>query len=147
MKKMSATTTLALLLVLILGSTVAYASFNWCPDDPVLLIDGTEVNVIIEVPEGSQGLVNGPVLVNVHVPSNVEAYVIAYGDSFGHGPEIVEFIWDGEPVEPGDAIWVQVEVNVPGTEEFRVRVTVEAPGVSQSRKGWSNEWVWCKVKL
>lgn len=147
MKKMSVTTTLALLLVLILGSTVAYAHFNWCPDDPLLSIGGTEVNVIIEIPEGTQGLVNGPVEVKVHVPSNVDTDVISYGDSFGHGPEIVEFIPDGEPVEPGDAIWVQVEVKVPGTEEFRVRVTVEAPGVSQSRKGWSNEWVWCRAKL
>ncbi|MBC8263869.1 MAG: hypothetical protein H8E47_07065 [Anaerolineales bacterium] len=153
MKKMSVTTTLALLLVLVLGSTVAYAAFNWCPDDPVLTItppggDPITFNVIIEVPDGTQGLVSGIVEVKVHVPSNVEDYdVISFGDSFGHGEESVEFILDGEPVEPGDAIWVLVEVKVPGTEEFRVRVTVEAPGVSQSRKGWSNEWVWCKAKL
>lgn len=146
MKKMSVTTTLALLLVLILGSTVAYAGFHWCADDPVLSIDGTEVNVIIEIPEGTQDLVNGSVKVKVHVPSNVEAHKISTGDGFGHG-EKVKLIRDGEPVEPGDAIWVQVEVEVPGTEEFRVRVTVEAPGVSQTRKGWSNEWVNCKAKL
>jgi len=151
MKKMSVTTTLALLLVLILGSTVVYASFNWCPDDPVLTItptggDPITFNVIIEVPDGTQDLVSGPVEVKVHVPENVETGIITLGNGWGYG-ETVEFIPDGEPVEPGDAIWVQVEVKVPGTEEFRVRVTVEAPGVSQSRKGWSNEWVWCKAKL
>ena len=146
MKKMSVITTLALLLVLILGSTVAYAAFHWCPDDPVLLIDGTTVNVIIEIPEGTQDLVSGPVEVKVHVPENVETGIITLGSGWGYG-ETVELIWDGEPVEPGDAIWVLVEVKVPGTEEFRVRVTIEAPGVSQSRKGWSNEWVWCKAKL
>ena len=141
MKKMSATTTLALLLVLILGSTVAYASFNWCPDDPVLLIDGTEVNVIIEVPEGSQGLVNGPVEVKVHVPSGADTDVIAYGNSFGHGPEIVEFIPDGKPGE------VKVEVLVPATERIPVRVTIVTPGGSKHKRGWSNEWAWCKTNL
>ena len=146
MKKMSVTTTLALLLVLILGSTVAYAAFHWCPDDPVLSIGGTEVRVIVEVPQELLDKVDGRVLVNVHVPKNVKAYVIEYGDGFGYG-EKVKFFKDGEPVEPGDAIWVQVAVMVPGTDEFRVRVTVESGGVSQSRKGWSNEWVECKAKV
>jgi len=147
MKKLSTVSILALALVLVLGSTVVYAAFHWCPDDPVLLIGGTEVNVIIEVPEEFGNEVSGPVQVVVHVPANVATSVSKYGGSFGNGPEKVEFISDGEPVEPGDAFWVQVEVKVPGTEEFRVRVTIEAPGVSQSRKGWSNEWVECKAKL
>ena len=141
MKKTSVTTTLALLLVLILGSTVAYAAFHWCPDDPILSIGGTTVNVIIEVPEGSQDLIADLVEVKVHVPSDVEAYVIAYGNSFGHGPEIVEFIPDGKPGE------VKVEVLVPATERIPVRVTIVTPGGSKHKRGWSNEWVWCKAKL
>lgn len=146
MKKMSAATILALCLVLILGSTVVYAHIAWCPDDPVLSIGGTEVHVIIEIPAGSGELVSGAVLVKVHVPENVVAYVSEYGGGFGHGEE-VEFIPDGEPVEAGDEVWINVEVKVPATEELRVRMTVEAPGVSQSRKGWSNEWVQCRAKL
>ena len=153
MRKMSVTATMAVLLALVMGSTVAFAAFHWCPDDPILTIvppggDPITFGVVIEIPEGTQDLVNGPVEVKVHVPSNVDTDgSISYGDSFGHGPEIVEFIADGEPVELGDAIPVRVEVKVLGTEKFRVRVTVEAPGVSKSRKGWSNEWVWLKAKL
>lgn len=146
MKKMSVTTTLALLLVLILGSTVAYAGFHWCMDDPILDIGGTTVNVLIEIPEGAQELVSGLVVVEVHAPENVDTNVIELGTGWGHGEEVV-VISDGEPVEAGDEAWVQVAVMVPGTEEFRVRVTVEAPGFSQIRKGWSNEWVWCKAKV
>ena len=141
MKKTSVTTTLALLLVLILGSTVAYAAFHWCPDDPILSIGGTTVNVIIEVPEGSQDLIADLVEVKVHVPSDVEAYVISYGDSFGHGSEIVGFVGDGKPGE------VKVEVLVPATERIPVRVTIVTPGGSKHKRGWSNEWVWCKAKL
>lgn len=139
MKKMSVT--IVLLLALMLGSTVVYAAFNWCPDDPVLLIDGAEVNVIIEVPEGSQGLVSGPVEVKVHVPSGAVFDVIAFGNSFGHGPEIVEFIPDGEPGE------VKVEALVSATERIPVRVTIVTPGGSKHKRGWSNEWAWCKTKL
>ncbi|MFQ5812720.1 MAG: hypothetical protein ACE5I2_05960 [Anaerolineae bacterium] len=141
MKKISTTTILALLLVLILGSTVAYAAFHWCPDDPVLLIDGTTVNVIIEIPEETQGLVNGPVEVKVHVPSNVDTDVMSYGDSFGHGLESVQWIEDGKLGE------VKVEVLVPATERIPVRVTIVTPGGSKHKRGWSNEWVWCKIKL
>ncbi len=146
MKKMSVTTALALLLTLIMGSTVVYAAIHWCPDDPALSIGGTTVNVIIEIPEGSEELVTGPVLVNVHVPSNVDTDVISYGEGFGQG-ETVEFIKDGEPVDPGDAIKVKVEVLVSATEKMPVKVTVEAPGLSKSKRGWSNEWVWCKARL
>lgn len=146
MKKMSVTTAVALLLALIMGSTVVYAAIHWCPDDPVLSIGGTTVNVIIEVPEGTQELVNSPVEVKVHVPSNVDTDVISYGEGFGQG-ETVEFIKDGKPVDPGDAIGVKVEVLVSATEKMPVKVTVEAPGLSKSKRGWSNEWVWCKARL
>jgi hypothetical protein len=141
MKKMSATTTLALLLALILGSTVAYAAFHWCPDDPGLVIDGTEVDVIIEIPEGMQDLVSGRLEVMVHVSSDADTDVLSYGESFGHGPELVEFVPDGKPGE------IKVEVLVPATERIPVRVTVVTPGDSKHKRGWSNEWAWCKAKL
>lgn len=146
MKKMSVTTTLALLLVLILGSTVAYAALNWCPDDPVFSIGGTTVNVIVEIPEESVPLVNGPVRVVVLVPRNVEAHLIEAGDGFGHG-EQVRILRIGRPVGPGDDIKVGVGVLVRGAGRFPVRVTVEAPGVSKTKEGQSNKWVKCKVKL
>ena len=149
MKKMSVTTTLALLLVLIVGSTVAYAAFHWCPDDPILSIGGTKVRVIIEIPEGTQDLVNGPVQVKVYVPSNVETYVIETGDGFNGKGERVTIVPNGEPVEPGEDIAVEVEVRVStnDSEGFPVRVTIRAPGTKERTEGWSNTWVECAVEL
>jgi len=149
MKKMSVTTTLALLLVLILASTVAYAAFSWCPDDPVLSIGGTEVNVIIEIPEEYLDKVNGPVQVKVYVPKNVETYVIEYGEGFNDQGERVTIIQNKEPVEHGEKIEVEVEARVStnGPEGFPVRVTIQAPGTKESTEGWSNEWVKCAVEL
>jgi len=149
MKKMSVTTTLALLLVLILGSTAAYAAFHWCPDDPVLSIGGTEVHVIIEIPEGTQDSVTGPLHVKVYVPSNVETYVIETGDGFNGKGEQVTIISNKEPVEPGEAIKVEVEVKVSTNdpEGFPVRVTIRAPGTRERTEGWSNTWVKCAAEL
>ena len=150
MKKMSVTTTLALLLVLILGSTVAYAHFNWCPDDPVLSIGGTEVNVIVWVPEGKQGLVKGPVHVKVYVPSNVETYVIETGEGFNGKGERVVIVPNKEPVGPGEAIEVDVEVKVStdDPEGFPVMVTIEVATTElDSAEGWSNAWVECEAEL
>jgi len=151
MKKMSVTTTLALLLVLILGSTVAYAGFHWCMDDPILTItppggDPITVNVLIAIPEGTQDLVSDTVEVKVHVPTNVKVKIILTGDGFGQG-EKVKIIKDGEPVDPGDRIEVKVEVLVPATEKIPVKVIIESPGLSKSKRGWSNEWVLCGAKL
>jgi len=140
MKKMSATTTLALLLVLVLGSTVAYASFNWCPDDPVLDIGGTTVNVIVWVPKEDVGLVNGPVHVKVKVPKSVDAVVTSYGDSFGKGPEKVTIEHKGK-AKAGKPVKVEVKVKVPANEKLRVMVEIKAPGVHESKEGWTNEWV------
>ena len=149
MKKMSVTTTLALLLVLILGSTVAYATFHWCPDDPILSIGGTKVNVIIEIPEGTQDSVTGPVHMKVYVPRNVETYVIETGDGFNGKGEQVTIISNKEPVEPGEAIEVEVEVKVSTNdpEGFPVRVTIRAPGTKERIEGWSNTWVECAAEL
>ena len=150
MKKMSVTTTLALLLVLILGSTVAYAAFNWCPDDPILSIGGTEVNVIIWIPEGTQDLVTGPLHVKVYVPSNVETYVIETGDGFNGKGERVTIVPNKEPVGPGDAIPVEVEVKVStdDPEGFPVKVTIEVAATElNGAEGWSNAWVKCEVEL
>lgn len=151
MKKTSVATSLALLVVLILGSTVVYAAFNWCPDDPILSIGGTEVSVIIAIPDGTQDLVNGPVDVKVYVPTGVETDVIYIGDGFNGQGEQVTIIPNGDPIEPGDEIEVEVEVRVPTNdpEGFPVMVTIQVPatGFSESTEEWSNTWVECEVDL
>jgi hypothetical protein len=139
MKKLSV---IIALLALMLGSTVAYAAFHWCADDPVLSIGGTRVNVTVDVPEEHVDKVNGPVRVVVFVPRNIEAYVIESGNGFnGHGEEIsiIQKGW----ARPGQPIKFEVAVQVPATKKFPVRVTI----LSKSKTGWSNRWVKCKAKL
>ena len=143
MKKMSVTTTLALLLALILGSTVAYAAFHWCPDDPVFSIDEKEVSVVygLDHPEPA-AVVKGPVHVKVYVPKDADAEVISTGDGWGHGEEI-KIIQKGNLEDE-----VEVRVKVPTEGKLPVGVIVTGPDGSETLiEGWSNQWVKCKIEL
>ncbi len=147
MKKLSVTTILVLLPILILGSTVAYAHINWCPDDPILSVDGQTVSVLIKlaVEEGQDpaDVVTGPVRVKVYVPRGADVEVVETGDGFGHGEEIKIIHKRG----PRDEARVRVRVRVPTHGRFPVRVTVTGPKGSDIKEGWSKQWVKCRVEL
>ncbi len=145
MKKLSTATMLALVLALLLGGTVAYAAFHWCPDDPVFSIDGKEVNVLIElgVGEGQDpaDIVTGPVHIKLYVPKGVDAGIIGPGDGFGHG-EKIKIIHKGNLDDE-----IKVKVRVPTRERYPLRVTVTTPSGSDVSEGWSKRWVKCEVEL
>jgi len=144
MKKMSVTTTLALLLALVLGSTVAYAALNWCPDDPKIEIDGETVTVLYALDHPNPAaVVSGPVLVKVYVPKDAEAEVIETGTGWGHGEE-VEIIYR-EDLE--SKVKVRVKIRTHGGSEFPVMVSVTGNVDSATCEGQSNEWVKCKIEL
>ncbi len=144
MKKMSATTTLALLLFLILGSTVAYAAFNWCPDDPGISIDGEMVTVLYGLDHPNPAaVVKGAVLVEVYVPKDADAYVAWSGDGWGGHGEEVEIIHEGKKGK----VEVRVKIATRGKSEFPVVVSVTGNDDSAICEGWSNRWVKCKIEL
>ena len=143
MKKLSTVSILALALVLVLGSTVAYAAFHWCPDDPVLDIGGHEVHVevMLTAEQDPAALVKGPMHVRVYVPRDVEAQVT---DAGGFQVTIIP---NGEPVGDG-AIPVKVKalVNTKGPERVPMTLEVWETDVF-STEGESKTWVECEVEL
>jgi len=145
MKKLSVATMLALVLVVLLGGTVAYAALHWCPDDPVLSIGGHEVHVEVALyaEQPPEELVKGPMHVKVYVPRNVEAEII---DAGGFKVTIIP---NGEPVDGGPIpVTVKARVNTKGPERVTVILTVwEEGGVSTSTEGKSKAWVECEVEL
>lgn len=144
MKKLSGTTILALLLVLVLGTTVAYATWHWCPDDPKIDIDDEIVTVLygLDHPTPS-AVVSGPVQVEVYVPKKADAEVIEYGSGWGYGEE-VEVIH-----EKGLKSETEVRVKIPtnGHSEFPVVVSVAGNVDSATCEGLSNDWVECNIGL
>ena len=78
-KKLAIFLTMALALgglPLFVSSTPAFASWDWCWDDPIVQIGNHQVTIDVGVPSGQQDLVNGG-LVTVHVPRNVSAKVVS----------------------------------------------------------------------
>ena len=136
MKKMSVTTTLALLLVLILGSTMAYAGFNW-DGDPIFKVEGTTVKVLLRV----DGVFDpSEVSVVLRVPEGVEARIAS-----SHGFDC-DVVYEGKvsddgmiPVrvtvdaqDAGSSVWVTVQVPKYGISEsggpgFSIVVDVQIP--------------------
>ncbi len=147
MRKLSGATTLALLLVLVLGSTVAYATWHWCPDDPILDIGGHEVhvNTVVTFEDGQdQDLVKGPIHVKVYVPRDVETEVT------DDGGFQVTIIPNGQPVGDGPIpVKVKALVNTKGPERVPVTLEVwEEPDVFElSTEGESKTWIECEFEL
>ena len=140
MRKISATTTLALLLALILGSTVVYAAYHWCMDDPIFHIDGKTVHVEYALDGVDPAdVVEGPVHVNMYVSKDVKADFDDPGDGFK-----VKIIHKGN-LEEGEA---EVRVKVPAKGRFPVVVSVTI-GDSDPElfEGWTNKWVKCEIEL
>ncbi len=136
MKKMSVTT--VLLLALILGSTVAYAGFNW-DGDPIVEVGGTTVTVLIEAEEE---LNPSEVQVTVRVPKRVE---VSVQDTGGFDLEIIE---GGKAKH--NRIPVEVTVRVPKARpDFDVRVTVVVSeyGISESQDGRTGRPIKVKVEI
>lgn len=139
MKKMSVTTTLALLLVLILGSTVAYAGVNWS-GDPIFKVEGTIVNVTVDAENEINPSKTSVVL---RVPRGVEAEIV---DALGFDCKIEH---RGRANGRG-GIPVRVAVRVPRARpRFNVWVTVDVPeyGISESRQGKAGQQIKVRVDI
>ncbi len=68
-----------------------HAAVKWCKSDPIVGLDGTQVQILVAIPEDYQPLVNGPIAVEVGTPKSVARELILTDSGFnGHG-EVVRF--------------------------------------------------------
>ncbi len=96
-------------LYLIMSPTLA--GLQWCPRDPIVSLNGHEVQIWVSIPEEYQAAVTGPVEVLVAVPKGVHSEVVFTDEGFnGHG-ETVEFRERGK-IRSG-MMKVDVKVRVP----------------------------------
>ncbi len=118
------------LLAVIFLAVPADAGLIWCKADPIVRLNGTDVQIWVAVPEEYQSYVNGPIDVEVQTPELVTREVIFTDAGFnGHG-EVVRFT-DLDGTVLSDAFPVIIRVTVPldrsllGTE-VAVPVQVQA---------------------
>lgn len=90
----------------------AQAGLAYCKVDPVIMLDGTVVDVTAGIPFKYVPLVNGPVQYEIAVPESVDRQLILNDLGYnGHG-SIVTFVDTDAEVENG-AIPTSMRVHVP----------------------------------
>jgi hypothetical protein len=112
MRRFTASLIFATLLLLIAAAPAGAWGVTWCRVDPIVLLNGTQVSILVAVPEEYAPYVNGPIDVVVRVPAQVRRELIMTDAGFNGYGETVTFIdTDGE-------------VNIIGGFDTVVRVTV-----------------------
>lgn len=77
------------LLAVLLFAVPAGAGLTWCKSDPIVRLNGTEVQIWVAIPEEYQAYVNGPIDVEVATPKAVTREVVFTDEGFnGHGEEV-----------------------------------------------------------
>jgi hypothetical protein len=89
MRRLAWSLAIAATAVLILV-TPATAGVSWCRADPIVLLNGAEVQIWVAIPEEYERLVTGPALVTISTPPTVDTEVVHLDAGFnGHGEEVV----------------------------------------------------------
>ena len=84
----------------------------WCKSDPVVLLNGTIVDITAEIPLEYLSLVNGPVAYVVQTPTNVTRSVVVTDlgyNGYGATVKFTNRTWGLE----GKRFWTSVRVTVP----------------------------------
>lgn len=113
-----------LLLVLIVFP--AQAGLIWCQGDPVVSLDGTEVQIVLSIPEDKQDLVTGPIEVDIATPGSVSRELISTDSGFNGYGETVSFSELNMP-KIGGLFLTQISAHIPvssNSSAIPVRMTI-----------------------
>lgn len=135
------------MLATLLLALPAMAARGWCARDPIVSLNGTEVQIWIAVPQDVMSLVNGPVDVVVRTPARVERSLVFTDEGFnGHG-ETVTFTNGPARIDAMGSFSTDITVVVPldldrvlqetGSLHIPVQVTIIVDGQEQVIEGWS----------
>lgn len=141
----------ALALPAALGRRGTNAARMWCRTDPIVLIDGTIVDIFVLGPLTAPMQVTGPTEVVVTVPVGVDASLVAHDLGFGKG-ETVAFAESRALRVTSRGIQVQVDVRVPAIDDampIRVEFAPRIIGIlwPESAEGTANSWVSLTTRL
>lgn len=104
----------------------AQAGLIWCQADPVVELDGTNVQIVVSIPEDKQQLVTGAIEVDIATPGTVSRELISTDGGFNSYGEQVSFS-DLNIMKFGDFFVTKVSAHVPVSSdgsEIPVRMTI-----------------------
>lgn len=134
MRRITISALLAMLLIVIAIAPAGAWGVTWCRVDPVVRLNGTEVSILVAVPEEYKQYVNGPIDVVIRTPAEVTRELIMTDAGFnGHGETVAFRDTDGTVNSIG-RFDIVVRVRVPidyaamgSDEDVPVEVTIN-PG-------------------
>jgi hypothetical protein len=87
-RKLLTAITLGLLALLVLAMP-ALAGRAWCAKDPIVSLNGTQVQMWVAIPEEYVQYVSGPIKMTISTPASVDREVIFLDEGFnGYGEEV-----------------------------------------------------------
>lgn len=102
------------LLALLVVAMPASAGRAWCARDPIVTIQGTQLQILIAIPEEYVPYVNGPIHVDVRTPDWAPADLLFVDDGYnGYGEFVTFSIINGNPVYDPSKTQTNVDVMVP----------------------------------
>jgi hypothetical protein len=130
-------TTLVLTLV---AAAPAGAGRQWCEKDPVFLIAGRQVNVVVAIMEDHQPAVVGPIVVTLYVPDDVNATLVSTDDGYNGYGEVASIVPVSWLTVTKRGVQVRVEVILPASlTEMPVKViATPADGRTTTARGNAN---------
>jgi hypothetical protein len=90
----------------------AQAGLIWCQGDPVVSLNGTEVQIVVSIPEDKQQFVTGPIEVDIATPSSVNRELISTDSGFNGYGETVSFSNLNTP-KIGDRFLTKISARIP----------------------------------
>ncbi len=114
-------------LALVLATAApALAGYGWCPDDPVLDIEGTTVSIETRLPADRLADLKGPVELQVRVPDNVKVKVVSISNNYFQ--EVVTIKHTGRKWDGRSPIPVTAEMEIDSGKGKPMPVQLEASG-------------------
>ena len=133
-RKLTAALLLGLLAV-ILTTVPTLAGVTWCRADPIVELNGRQVQLWVDVPQEYASKVTGPIQVEISTPSAVSRQVILTDSGFNGYGEQVTFTTSGGSLLPGGSFYMTFVIRVPmqGTwKQIPVQIEVVNPDGSKA---------------
>jgi hypothetical protein len=111
-KRLSAACILGLLALLVLTVPAGAYGVTWCRADPIVKLNGEEVQIWVAVPAEYTARVTGPIDVTINVPGTVSTKVLFLDAGFNGYGERVTFTSSGSTM-PGGTFYMSVVARVP----------------------------------
>ena len=119
------------LLAILLLSVPAQAGLGWCRSDPILTLDGKQVQVLVYIPGEYEPLVDNPTRVEIKTPQQVSRKLIMTDAGLNNKGYDVSFsdIGDSEArmTSTSYRIWVHVKPPIKTSDIVPVMVEVVLP--------------------